>query len=134
VVTTDMFDLTVIIFIMLNALVLCLSYEGMSAEYAAILVHVNNGFAILFALEAVAKITAMNIKQYVERVDEKRHDKGRGGEKGEGNVVNVHTPTPVCVTAIWAVVCGVRVRFACVRWCFVLHTNSGVNHLLPTGT
>lgn len=58
------FDYTILIVILLNIIVMALSFEGMTVQYEKNLGYVNLIFTIVFILEAVLKILGLGFDGY----------------------------------------------------------------------
>jgi len=59
------FDYTILIVILLNIIVMALSFEGMTVQYEKNLGYVNLIFTIVFILEAVLKILGLGFDGYL---------------------------------------------------------------------
>ncbi|CAB3996445.1 voltage-dependent N-type calcium channel subunit alpha-1B-like isoform X1 [Paramuricea clavata] len=58
------FEITIMVLIALNAVVLMMSYDGMSEAYENTLIYMNTGFTILFTIEAILKLVAFRTNYF----------------------------------------------------------------------
>jgi len=63
-VVSDKFEVIVMVSIMLNIVVMALAHDGMNDTWVSTLFYINCAFAVMFLLEATAKIYAYNPKEY----------------------------------------------------------------------
>ena len=63
-INSKIFETTIMGFIMLNILSMGFAYESMSTEYTSILNYVNIGFTVVFILEFVFKIIALDFQYF----------------------------------------------------------------------
>jgi hypothetical protein len=63
-VVSDKFEVIVMVSILLNIVVMALAHDGMNDTWVSTLFYINCAFAVMFLLEATAKIYAYNPKEY----------------------------------------------------------------------
>ncbi|EEH58460.1 voltage-gated ion channel superfamily [Micromonas pusilla CCMP1545] len=63
-VVSDKFEVIVMVSIMQNIVVMALAHDGMNDTWVSTLFYINCAFAVMFLLEATAKIYAYNPKEY----------------------------------------------------------------------